>query len=78
LAEGLQPLTYQLHRLIEGHHRRTGGQGRFEVIDVLLLIAQGLPVDAPVAVPDGQVAAEGVQDVVVYLHGDKVGAQGCL
>jgi hypothetical protein len=38
-----------------------------------LIIAQSQPPDAPIAMPSRQVLAEGVDEVVEDLGGDKVG-----
>ncbi len=50
-------------------------QRRLDVVDVELVVAQGLAADAPVAVPGGQVRLEDLDQVVEDLGGHVVGEE---
>ena len=69
------PRADPVDRLLEGHHRLVLGDGRLDVIDVQLVVAQQAPAQAPVAVPGRQVLLEGLDQVVEHLGRDVVGRQ---
>ena len=55
---------------------RVGNERRFDVVLMQLVVAQCLPPHAPVAVPGGQIAPEGLDKVVEDFHGNEAGVEG--